>query len=94
MMLTIPPPVHVCVLTELRTELDTTGSLTSPHLTSPHHPRPPPAAPPAVTLLPRSDNNGQEDTARAGRENISGNLLTSVELQTGAVQTMLCYRGQ
>ena len=93
MMLTIPPPVHVCVLTELRTELDTTGSLTSPH----HPPPPPPpprAAPPAVTLLPRSDNNGQEDTARAGRENISGNLLTSVELQTGAVQTMLCYRGQ
>ena len=83
-MLTIPP-LHVSVLTELRTVL-----------TAPHHSPPPPPPPPAAadaaaaaTFLPI--NNGQEDPDLAVKI-FSGNDICG--LQFGAVQTMLCYRGQ
>ena len=81
-MLTIPP-LHVCVLTELRTVLR------APHPPPPPPPPPPPDAAAAATFLPI--NNGQEDPDLAVKI-FSGNDICG--LQFGPVQTMLCYRGQ
>ena len=76
-MLTLPP-VHVCVVTELRTELP------PPH----HHHPPPPAPAPAATLLPNTDNDGQEDPELAVK--IFRGINSCALWDWGPVQTMLC----